>query len=213
MPDLIDSLYAKDVRLVVVEPDGRQHTSAPRGANVLAASFNPLHRGHVGLLQAAVRRNRRPGYYELSIENVEKPRLPVEELRRRLGQFSGSAAVVATIAPTFVEKSKLMPGTVFVTGIDTAERLFDDRFYRRPDLHQANDPTESPASLAMKEIRRNGCRFVVAGRMMPGGRFLTLNDIHVPAGFRDMLEEIPEAQFREDISSSGILAGQYQPDR
>ena len=89
MRDLIERLYSGELSFVVVEPDGRQHPVAPENAVVLAASFNPLHRGHVGLLAAARDITDRRGYFELSIENVDKPRLSEQELRSRLEQFAG----------------------------------------------------------------------------------------------------------------------------
>ena len=204
MRDLIERLYSGELSFVVVEPDGRQHPVAPKNAVVLAASFNPLHRGHVGLLAAAREISRRRGYFELSIENVDKPRLSEQELRSRLEQFAGLAGVMVTNAPTFVEKSRLAPGTVFVTGVDTAERLFVDRYYKR-DHSTLGDPRRvSPTALALEELRRNGCRILVAGRVMGDRGFLTLDDMGVPEEFSDLLEAIPESAFREDISSTAV---------
>ncbi len=204
MEDLIERLYSGDVPFVVVEPDGRQHTVAPKCAVVLAASFNPLHRGHIGLLDAARDITGLPGCFELSIENVDKPRLSQHELKSRLEQFSGLAPVMVTNAPTFVEKSRLAPGSVFVTGVDTAERLFVDRYYGQDD-GQARDQTRvSPAAQALNELRRNRCRVLVAGRMMDGRGFVTLDDLDVPPEFRDLLEAIPASKFREDISSTAV---------
>ena len=204
MRDLIERLYSGALTLVVVEPDGRQHSVAPENAAVLAASFNPLHRGHVGLLAAAQDITDRLGYFELSIENVDKPRLSEQDLRSRLEQFAGVAAVIVTNAPTFVEKSRLAPGTVFVTGVDTAERLFVDRYYRREEATGGDQQRVSPTALALKELRRNGCRVLVAGRMIGDRGFVTLDDLGVPEEFRDLLEAIPESTFREDISSTAV---------
>ncbi len=204
MWDLIERLYSGELSFVVVEPDGRQHSVAPKNAVVLAASFNPLHRGHVGLLAAARDITGRRGYFELSIENVDKPRLSEQELRSRLEQFAGSAGVIVTNAPTFVAKSRLAPGSVFVTGVDTAERLFVDRYYKR-DQSALGDPCRvSPTTLALQELRRNGCRILVAGRAMGDRGFLTLDDLGVPEEFSDLLEAIPESAFREDISSTAV---------
>ncbi len=204
MADLIESLYSGDTPFVVVEPDGRQHSVAPKRAVVLAASFNPLHQGHTGLLEAARDITGLPGCFELSIENVDKPRLSQPELRNRLEQFSGLVPVMVTNAPTFVEKSRLAPGSVFVTGVDTAERLFVDRYYDRDDRRTSNRARISPAAQALHELRRNGCSVLVAGRVMEGRGFVTLDDLDVPPEFRDLLEEVPATKFREDISSTAV---------
>ena len=212
MQDLIERLYSGDLPFVVVEPDGRQHAVAPRDAVVLAASFNPLHRGHVGLLAAAEGMTGRPGCYELSIENVDKPRLSEQELRSRLEQFAGLAPVMVTNAPTFVEKSRLAPGSIFVTGVDTAERLFVDRYYDREDNGRGSPDRDSPTAVALNELRRNGCRMLVAGRTMEGRGFVTFDDLAVPTGFRDLLAAIPESAFREDISSTALRGGSQRED-
>ena len=212
MKDPIERLYSSDLEFVVVEPDGRQHTVAPKKAVVLAASFNPLHRGHAGLLAAAQDITGRPGCYELSIENVDKPRLSEPELRSRLLQFAGLAPVMVTNAPTFVEKSRLAPGSVFVTGVDTAERLFVDRYYDRKDRSPTGPDNVSPTAGALNELRRNGCRMLVAGRVMGGRGFVTLDDLTVPPEFQDLLEAIPESAFREDISSTAVRDGSHRGD-
>ena len=204
MEDLIERLYSGELPFVVVEPDARQHSVAPENSVVLAASFNPLHRGHIGLLAAARDLTGLPGCFELSIENVDKPRLTRQELRSRLEQFAGLTPVMVTNAPTFVEKSRLAPGSAFVTGVDTAERLFVDRYYGRNDRQGIGRSRVSPAARALSELRRNGCRVLVAGRVLDGRGFVTLDDLDVPSEFRDLLEAIPASKFREDISSTAV---------
>ena len=212
VPDLIDRLYSGTVPFVVAEPDGRQHTVAPTDSVVLAASFNPLHRGHSRLLSAAEDTTGQRGCFELSIENVDKPRLSQPELRRRLRQFVGLSPVMVTNAPTFVQKSRLAPGSVFVTGVDTAERLFVDRYYDRKDRGVETASRPSPTAQALDELRRNGCRLLVAGRVIDGRGFVTLDDLPVPPEFEDLFEAIPESSFREDISSTAVRDGSQRGD-
>jgi hypothetical protein len=67
--------------------------------------------------------------FEISVTNVDKPPLAGETVRHRLAQFAWKSPVELTRAPTFVEKSRLFPGTTFVVGADTAERLFGAQYY------------------------------------------------------------------------------------
>jgi hypothetical protein len=60
--------------------------------------------------------------------------------------------------------------------------------------------------VAIASIAAAGCRFLVFGRRQ-GGRFVTLRDSSVPAALREMCDEVPESQFREDISSSHLRSG------
>src|SRR5688572_26307521 len=126
----------------------------PRPAVLLPGSFNPLHRGHTSLAEIAAERLGAPVAFELSVANVDKPELPVDELNRRLGQFLNRAPVYVSRAATFRAKASLFPGCVFVVGADTAVRLISPRYY-------GDDPAE--VVRALDEIRSHGGRFFVGG--------------------------------------------------
>lgn len=53
-------------------------------------------------------------------------------------------------------------------------------------------------------VSRNRCSFVVAGRVGADGRFHTIADIDVPPRYRDLLAQIPESEFRADVSSTEL---------
>jgi len=161
----------------------------PKQAVLLPGSFNPIHIGHRGLLSAAVEATGRSGLFELSLENVDKPALNVEEVQRRL-QCMDNCAVVLTRAPTFLEKARLFPGAWFALGYDTAIRLLS------PAYHE-----DLPAMLA--QFKALGTRFVVAGRLY-NGEFQGLESMNIPNGCADLFIPIPERIFREDISSSQL---------
>ncbi len=136
MSDAQRSLAEAVARLMSVDslvawrsPDGALRESAeiePRG--LLSGAFNPLHAGHRELLEVAARQLGGDLCYELSIRNADKQPLALEDVQRRWGQFDG-AWLAVTAAATFVEKSRLFPGRVFVVGVDTAERILQTRFY------------------------------------------------------------------------------------
>ena len=172
----------------------------PPNAIVLAGSFRPLHRGHRSLLESALTVLNEPliPCFEISITNVEKSDIATSDLNARLEQFDQpDDTVVITRAATFVEKARLMTGTTFAIGYDTAVRLFDDRFY-------ADAVASSQTADAMEEIRNLDCRFVVGGRHDQNGRFRTVRDLEIPKGFESLLTEIPEAVFADPISSTEI---------
>ncbi|MDP6822977.1 MAG: hypothetical protein QF554_06765 [Dehalococcoidia bacterium] len=200
---LIADVMSGRVQVITVARDGTVSEGVPTGLTVLSGAFNPLHIGHEGMLKAAIAITGGPGAFELSVVNVDKPELPEADVRERLEQFSGRYTALVSRAPTFLEKSRFMPGAAFVIGYDTAVRLFDDRYY--PAYDPENDPenTGSATLSAMSEIRRNGCGFIVAGRVTDAG-FKTARDIVVPEGYGHMLREIPSDAFREDISSTQI---------
>ena len=59
--------------------------------------------------------------------------------------------------------------------------------------------------VALAEMLVAGTRFLVAGRE-DQGTFKTLADVPVPEGFECLFLDIPEGQFREDISSTQLRA-------
>jgi hypothetical protein len=166
------------------------------GVALVCGAFNPLHEGHLGLAAAAQAHLGRPVAFELAIANAEKATLAPAEAYRRSMQFPGRAPLLITRAPLFSQKARLVPGAVFVLGVDTAARVLEERFYEGArDLDAALD-----------EVRANGSRFLVAGRRQED-RFVTLADLAVPARHADLFEALPEATFRADVSSSAIREG------
>ena len=195
--DAIDRLLAGEVDRVTVQPDGQMMLSAPQPRVLFPGSFNPLHEGHVLLARAAEELRQQPLAFEISVTNVDKPPLSGETVRRRLAQFVWKSPVELTRAPTFVEKSRLFPGTTFVVGVDTAERLFGPKYY---------GDDEARMHMALKEIASSGASFLVAVRLDAGGRLRALADISVPRRYADLFTEIPEHRFRVDTSSSELRA-------
>jgi len=195
--DAIDQLVAGEFDRLTVQPDGQMMLAAPQPVVLFPGSFNPMHEGHVLLAQIAEELRQQPLAFELSVTNVDKPPLESETVRRRLAQFAWRAPVELTRAPTFVEKSRLFPGTTFVVGADTAERLFGLQYYG-DDEERMHD--------ALEEIANCGGSFLVAVRIDAAGRVRALGDIAVPPRYADLFTEIPEHRFRVDTSSSEIRA-------
>jgi nicotinamide mononucleotide (NMN) deamidase PncC len=195
--DPIDQLLAGEVNRVTVQPDGQMALSGRIPAVVLPGSFNPVHEGHMSLARVAEELRQRPVAFEISVTNVDKPPLPGETVRRRAAQFAWKSPVELTRAPTFLEKSRLFPGTTFVIGADTAERLFLAKYY---------GDDEDRMHRALEEIAHSGASFLVACRIDASGRVRALTDIAVPRRYIDLFSEIPEHRFRSDTSSTKIRA-------
>jgi nicotinamide mononucleotide (NMN) deamidase PncC len=193
--DVLSAFLRGEVPTVCAEVDGRLRADAPRPAVLLPGAFNPLHEGHCGMAAVAARLVGGSAAFELSVANVDKPPLAVEEVRRRLAQFTWLAPLWLTRAPTFAEKAALFPGVVFAVGADTAARIVAPRYY--------GDSAERMAE-ALDFIRGQGCRFLVAGRVDKEGKFVGLDNLSLPPAYRDLFTAIPEAEFRLDLSSTQL---------
>ena len=194
-PAPLEQLLAGEAAWVVYRPEGME-AEGDVPPVLLPGSFNPLHVGHREIMAVATRSTGLPAAFELSVTNVDKPQLEKAEILRRLAFFGNGDTVVLTRAETFQKKAALFPGTAFVLGWDTAVRLVAPRYYGG----------EREMLLALAGMMAGGARFLVAGRN-DDGAFRTLADVDVPAGFAPMFSEIPESEFRRDISSTELREG------
>ncbi|CAM9743791.1 unnamed protein product [Ectocarpus sp. 6 AP-2014] len=200
--------------------EGEQGVQADEGMGAGAASADggsggldvDAGGGDVGHEERERKRTAVHGIFEISVSNVDKGGLGVEEIQRRVMQFSEPGGVgwpypvAVTKAPLFSEKARLFPGCAFVVGADTAKRIIDPRYYGNSQVEMVS---------ALSEIRHLGCSFIVGGREDAGGRFLTLDGVlaqsGLPESLRSMFLGLDESSFREDLSSSSIRAGVASP--
>lgn len=180
-----------------VTADGRIRNKTVNPKALLSGAFNPLHDGHLELLQVSAKLLGHPVAFEISAKNVDKPPIPSKTVVDRIAQFAGRWPVYATNAPTYLEKARLFPNTVFVIGFDTAVRVLHPRYYQN-SISQRND--------ALAEFGKLGCSFLVAGRQDDQGVFRDGGQLDVPKSYTHLFQPIPAEAFRKDISSSELRA-------
>ena len=147
------------------------------------------------MADVAAKRLNVPVHFEISIENVDKPPLDFTEMEQRAAQFA----------------EKKLPLWF------TAHRplLRKRRCFQNPRLLSGPTPSSASANrsiipanragveAAMERIANHGCRFLVFGRVCDG-KFETLVDLSLPDSLRRLCDEVPVADFREDVSSTEL---------
>ena len=157
---------------------------------ILSGSFNPLHNGHIKLLEAAKNMTKLEPFFEISISNVDKRNISLEDLNSRISQFYNIGKILITNSATFEDKSNLFKKSIFAIGYDTAVRILDNKYYEK-------DIKES-----LSNIKKNECSFLVTGRKI-NGKYKYLNDLEIEE-YKGLFSIIPEENFRLDISSTEI---------
>ena len=135
----------------------------------------------------------RPLAYEISITNVDKPRLDYVEMRNRAGQFA-DRPLWFTQAATFLAKLEVFPKSTFVMGADTYARLPDPRYYGGSTV---------AATRAVKAMASRARGLIVFGRAV-NGVFQDASAIDVPQALKAVTYFVSEREFRLDVSSTEL---------
>lgn len=170
---------------------------------IFPGSFNPIHQGHLEMIDIAEQRLGNRVALEVSVQNVDKPSLDFIELENRLAEIDRmrpGQAVWLTQTPLFEEKSELFRGATFVVGADTLRRFAELRFYHE-STHQLHD--------VLRVIAYHNCRFLVFARDEGNGKVESLRTLDIPDMLRSLADEVPESEFQMNISSRNLRKNEF----
>ncbi|KAJ6721186.1 NICOTINAMIDE MONONUCLEOTIDE ADENYLYLTRANSFERASE [Salix viminalis] len=180
------SIYGK-ICFKVYPFSSETYTSTAERKIILSGSFDPLHEGHIKLLEVAtsICGNGYP-CFEISSVNADKPPLSVSQIKDRIKQFEKAGKrVIISNQPFFYKKAELFPGSAFVIGADTVARLINPKYYGG-DYGKMLEVLDG--------CKRIGCTFLVGGRNVDGV-FKVLEDFDIPDTLKDMFVSIPADRF------------------
>jgi len=162
---------------------------------IFPGAFNPMHDGHIAMSELAQKELNEKVFFEICIQNVDKPPLSYHQIKKTLDQFNSSQNWVLTKAGKFSDKARLFPNSTFIIGADTLVRIFDERFYasRREMMEE------------FQIFNVNNNKFLVFGREYKN-KFIELKDIQIPDPIKKLFRGFGENIFRKDVSSSTIRA-------
>ena len=219
----IDTLLNnKDVPYIVFSSNNQKDhdlSSLPSKYIVFPGSFNPLHQGHEGLadvVQNYVQKNKTsseevPVFFEISAMHPDKGFLEKQDLLKRIDQFiKKDKNVIISRAPLYVDKARNYPNSILAVGADTMIRILDPKYQK--DLLD-KDKINSMIN-DLKIMLNHNVSFIVAGRKdNKTNEYLTCNNIinnskklNISSKLLSIFEELPEEEFRVDISSTEIRA-------
>ena len=169
---------------------------------LLPGSLNPLHAAHLKMADmAADRLQVAHCHFEISVSNVDKASVTIQQLLRRCDQAFGKHALVVSNAARFTEKSELFSGVTFAVGADTILR-FNDLRYHHDSVQKFSE--------AIAKIRHNKCRFLVFGRLI-ANNFVVSQNIQLRDELRALCNFIHEVDFRCDVSSTQLRTAATRP--
>jgi len=144
---------------------------------LFCGSFNPLHEGHVAIVDFIYKKYGTPVDFEISHNNVEKASITVDEMRKRWEQMRSLAKLsfgrlYMTDDARYLEKAEIFPDVTFVCGYDTMKALADGKYYKE-DFNEV-----------IKRFSELGTKWIVFPRQKDDGT------VSGPEDFKDFPEEL-----------------------
>ncbi|MDO4550062.1 MAG: hypothetical protein Q4C96_02280 [Planctomycetia bacterium] len=182
-------------------PENKEVSPPEENFALFPGSFAPFHEGHAQMRKLAMSVLHQNVALEMAIINADKPSLDYLDIHQRLNFIikklhdeNDHTMIFLTNLPFFNQKVTVFPHTTFVVGSDTLIRITDPRYHdNNKTLHQE----------FLRYLLQQKCRFLVLGRTI-SGKFVSLSDLDLPETLKNICLEIPESQFRNDISSTWL---------
>ena len=141
---------------------------------LFCGSFNPMHAGHIAIAEFVYKKFEAPVDFEISLHNVEKFSIDLEEVKRRYNQMfklrtpAFGRLYITDDDARYLEKAYQLPEVTFICGFDTIRALCDGRYYKSKEFE-----------MAIQEFNELGIEWLVFPRKKEDGNH------SAPDDFRD----------------------------
>lgn len=189
--DFLDHLFLRP--FFKANGERENHPNSPK--IFMPGHFNPFHWGHEGIGEEVRKEFGKNPVFTTIINPPHKKELTIQEILGRVAQMKGKDFLLTRNDPTFLEKARKNPGSTFVMGMDTLDRLLDEKWgHSVPEM--------------LKEFKQLRTSFFVADRKREDGKVLTLVDLFQKRPvFGELFHQGPKIHYLPkhwDISSSEL---------
>ncbi len=169
-----------------VDTHRQKHVKPPENSIFFPGNFNPPHFGHFGIADKVKEVQHEEPIFYMTVNPPHKPVIPNHELIQRSKLLAGRRLVFSEHDPLYIDKAKKHPGSSFIIGSDSVQRMLD--------------PVWCPVEPRLNDFLQLDTKFYVFERVV-NGKLLTLESLQIKERYQKLFRKLAG---QWDISSTFV---------